>query len=89
MMKPIYKCKGDREDLSNYRPIILIRCLGKGFTAMLNNRIQTFAERYDLINESQSGFRKGCSTTDNIFILHNLIELVCKSKQLYCALLLT
>lgn len=49
MIKPIYKCKGDREDPSNYRPITLISCLGKVFTAMLNNRIQTFAEKYDLL----------------------------------------
>lgn len=49
MIKPIYKCKGDREDPSNYRPITLISCVGKVFTAMLNNRIQTFAEKYDLL----------------------------------------
>ena len=86
MIKPIYKNKGCVKDPSNYRPITLISCLGQLFTAVLNNRIQKYADEYDVISGCQAGFRKGYSTNDNIFILHHLIELVCKSKhKLYCA----
>ena len=86
MIKPIYKNKGSERDPSNYRPITLISCVGKLFTAILNNRIQTYVEDEGLLNRCQSGFRKGQSTIDNIFVLHNLIEIVCKSKlSLYCA----
>ena len=86
MIKPIYKNKGSERDPSNYRPITLISCVGKLFTTILNNRIQTYVEDERLLNRCQSGFRKGQSTIDNIFVLHNLIEIVCKSKlSLYCA----
>ena len=86
MIKPIYKNKGCKSDPANYRPITLISCQGKLFTSILNERLQQYAEEHDLINDCQAGFRKGYSTVDNIFILHSLIELVCKSKRkLYCA----
>ena len=66
--------------------ITLISCLGKLFTAVLNDRLQKYADEYDIIEGCQAGFRKGYSTIDNMFILHSLIELVCKSKHsLFCA----
>ena len=86
MIQPIFKNKGSPSDPSNYRPITLISCLGKVFTQILNNRIQKYADENDIINHCQSGFRKKYSTTDNIFILHNLIDLVCKSKKsVFCS----
>jgi hypothetical protein len=36
MIKPIYKNKGDKFDPKNYRPITIVSCLGKLFTAILN-----------------------------------------------------
>ena len=86
MINPIYKNKGDIQDPSNYRPITLLSCLGKVFTAVINTRIQNYVDEKQLLDNCQSGFRKHHSTTDNIFILHNLIELVCKGKnKLFCA----
>ena len=85
MIQPIFKNKGSARDPSNYRPITLISCLGKVFTQILNNRIQKYVDEEETISECQSGFRKKRSTVDNMFILHNLIELVCKSKKsIYC-----
>ena len=81
MILPIFKNKGSPRDPSNYRPITLISCLGKVFTQILNNRIQKYVDEKETISECQSGFRKKRSTVDNMFILHNLIELVCKSKK--------
>ena len=80
MIKPIFKNKGSCKDPSNYRPITLISCVGKVFTAILNNRIQSYVENKEVINKCQSGFRKSHSTIDSMFILHNLIEIVCKKK---------
>jgi hypothetical protein len=83
---PIYKNKGDPKEPSNYRPITLLSCLGKLFTAILNNRLQKFADDSELLNKFQAGFRKGYSTVDNMFILNSLIEfLKSKKKVLYCA----
>jgi hypothetical protein len=30
---------------------------------------------YEIISKNQSGFRKGFSTTDNIFIMHALVSI--------------
>ena len=83
---PIYKNKGSINLPENYRPISLLSCLGKLFTAILNNRLNKYVEHYKLISNCQAGFRKGLSTTDNLFILQSLIEISksCKNK-LYCS----
>ena len=79
LIKPIYKKKGSVTDPENYRPITLLSCLGKLFTAIINNRLQLFTE--NIINPCQAGFRKKYSTADNIFVLHTLIQLVNNSKK--------
>ena len=82
---PIYKQKGQTTDPSNYRPIALLSCMGKLFTAVINNRLQSYAEKYDKIRQCQAGFRKNSSTVDHIFALHTIINLLhrCK-KKLFC-----
>lgn len=85
IIKPVYKNKGDNQDPDNYRAITLISCLGKLFTSVLNSRLNEFSNELSLISENQAGFRKGYSTTDNIFVLHTLISLYLSSgKKLYC-----
>ncbi len=59
IIKPIYKKNGDINDPGNYRPITLLSCFGKLFTAVINNRLTKFAEENDVIRDSQAGFRKG------------------------------
>ena len=65
---PIYKNKGSSSEPKNYRPITIVSCFGKLFTSVLNERLQTFSEQYNLICENQAGFRKDYSTLDNIYI---------------------
>lgn len=82
---PIFK-KGDSKEPCNYRPITLLSCLGKLFTSILNTRLTAFVEEFGLLNENQAGFRKHYSTTDHIFLLHSLIEILKKKKKkLFCA----
>ncbi|MES9881062.1 MAG: reverse transcriptase domain-containing protein [Sedimenticola sp.] len=86
IIKPIYKQKGDSSKPENYRPITLVSCMGKFFTSVINNRLQAYAEKYNLISECQTGFRKGFSTADNIFVLHSLLEILrSHKKKLFCA----
>lgn len=80
-IRPIYKNKGDKSDPENYRPITILSCLGKLFTAVLNNRLTKFLDTYELLNENQAGFRKSYSTVDHIFALNSLIELFKSTKK--------
>ena len=59
---PIYKNKGITQNPENYRPITLLSCLGKVFTAILNNRLNDYSNDKHIISDFQAGFRKGFST---------------------------
>ena len=43
-IKPIYKNKGDPKMPENYRPITILSCLGKLFTAIINKRLNKYAD---------------------------------------------
>ena len=80
---PVFK-KGVRTDLNNYRGITLLSCMAKLFTRLMNNRLSEWAERENKISNNQYGFRRGRGTTDCIFILKGLIDLmIARGKKLY------
>ena len=84
-IKPIYKNKGDKLDPKNFRPITIISCLSKLFTAILNDRLNKFSDDFLILCENQTGFRKSYSTIDNLFTLHSFFEILKKKKkELYC-----
>ena len=84
-IRPIFKNKGSPKDPENYRPITLLSNFGKLFTAIINNRLNKYADEHNLINGEQAGFRKNHSTADNLFILKSLIDILQRSKRkLYC-----
>ena len=91
-ISPIYKNKGPKNYPNNYRGISIISCLGKLFSALINERLTKFADLNEIIGEEQAGFRAGYSTQDHIFTLHAIIETYLnqihktnKKKRLYCA----
>jgi len=75
IIRPVYKNKGKVYDPDNYRAITLISCRGKLFTSIINNRLTFLSNEFEIISKNQSGFRKGFSTTDNIFIMHALVSI--------------
>ena len=75
IIRPIYK-NGDIANPENYKPISLLGCLRKLFTAILNKLITLFLETNEQLSEAQAGFRKDHSTVDYIFTLYGLIELL-------------
>ena len=76
MIKPIFKNNGDPMNPENYRAITLVSCLGKLFTAVLNERLNMFLSENEILSENQAGFRKCYSTNDHIFVLQSLFELL-------------
>jgi len=80
---PLHK-KGDINNPENYRGITLLSTLGKLFTRILNNRLNAWAENYSVYVEAQAGFRSNMCTTDNIFILHAVIQqMLNNNKKLF------
>ena len=59
---PIYKGKGNQKDIKNYRPVALQSHFGKVFEYAFNSRLSKYLEKFELISESQNGFRSGFST---------------------------
>jgi hypothetical protein len=83
---PIYKNKGDSNDPKNFRPITLVSCLGKLFTAILSERLSKYSDNFFVMHENQCGFRQGYCTVDNLFTLYSFFELLKrKKKKMYCA----
>ena len=83
---PIYKNKGDSNDPKNVRPITLVSCLGKLFTAILSERLSKYSDDFFVMHGNQCGFRQGYCTVDNLFTLYSFFELLKrKKKKMYCA----
>ncbi len=64
--------KGEREDINNYRPITPSSNLNKVFMTVLKNRIYNTLEENH--SKEEAGCRKQFSTTDNIFVINQIIE---------------
>jgi hypothetical protein len=61
-------------------------CLSKIFTHIINQRLGDFCDDNDIIPCEQIGFCKGHGTTDHIFVLKTIIDLMKRNKKtLYCA----
>ena len=73
LIYPVHK-KGDKSDPQNYRKVSLIPSLAKVFESVLENRLsfKNLVCRDD--DPLQRGFKKDCRTSDNLFVLYNLVE---------------
>lgn len=60
---PIYK-GGHKSDPSNYRPISILPSFSKIFEKHINGHLMNYLNKYKLIHETQSGFRRrhSCQT---------------------------
>ncbi|GBM97109.1 putative RNA-directed DNA polymerase from transposon X-element, partial [Araneus ventricosus] len=72
---PLLKPGKDPTNPSNYRPIALTSCLCKLFERMINKRLIYYMEAKNHLHSSQSGFRTGRSTIDNLLALETDIRL--------------
>ena len=62
---PIFK-GGNKEDVSNYRPVSLLPITGKIFEKIIHYQIVNFLNENNILSEKQNGFRKNKSTLESI-----------------------
>jgi hypothetical protein len=72
---PICK-KREKSGCSNYRGNSLLNTAYKIIATVINNRLTICAE--DLLNQEKNGFKRNRSTTDNIFIMRQVLEKCCE-----------
>ena len=73
LIYPVHK-KGDKSDAQNYRKVSLIPSLAKVFESVLENRLSYKNLVCCDDDPLQRGFKKDCRTSDNLFVLYNLVE---------------
>ena len=69
-ISPIYK-KNDQSDVSNYRPISLLRTVGKALEKLVHKHIFNFFRDNHVITTLQSGFVPGDSTVNQLIDIYN------------------
>ena len=83
IIKPIYKNKGDSNNLDNYHATSLTSNMGTLFTLILNSRLSKLSYDIGLISGIQGGFRKEYSVQDSLFVMYSLISLYLSSGKNY------
>ena len=63
---PIFK-KGDKNEISNYRPISLLSTFSKILEKLICKRTRKFLDKHSIILSNQYGFRPSLSTTHVLF----------------------
>ena len=71
--------KKSKIDLSNYRPISLISCIGKAFTMMWLPRIAAALLPHLVSQQGSKG--KGCGSMESLWTLTSLIDSACAQGQ--------
>ena len=59
---PLHK-GGKTHVINNYRPISILSNLSKIYKKIINNRLNNFLTKYNIISDYQFGFREGMFTT--------------------------
>ena len=65
---PVHK-KNDKQLVTSYRPISLLRIFGKIFLKIIFNRIYNFLLEENLLNPNQSGFRSSDSCVNQVIAI--------------------
>ena len=72
---PIYEGKGSRSNPDNYRMLSIIPAIYKVYSKILHARLVQGLNAYDILPESQHGFRSGHSTGTDISTLLKEVQI--------------
>lgn len=87
IVTPVFK-SGDRDSISNYRPISVLSVFSKIIEKIMNKRLVSYLNKYNIISERQFGFRQNKSTEDAILTLSTtLVEQLDKGNKCLTAFL--
>ena len=76
---------GDKNDLSNYRTIVISSLLGKLYGIILENKINEWLEMEVKRAKGQAGFIRNHSTTDHLITLRIIAEEFLHNKSdIFC-----
>lgn len=70
---PILK-KEEERVVGDYRGVTLVPTLYKIYTSLLVERLREEVEGKGIIPRTQTGFRKGMGTIDNVYVLNYVIN---------------
>ena len=73
--------KGDLDDPDNYRGIAIGSVLGKVFSLILLDRLESVVQISNPISPNQIGFKKGHRTSDHIFVLKTIVDKIVKTEK--------
>jgi hypothetical protein len=59
-IRPIYK-KGEKQGITNYRPLFLLSVFSKVLEKLVYKRVLTFLNKHNVLTESQNRFRENKS----------------------------
>lgn len=65
IITPVHK-SGGLEDVNNYRPISVLTSISKILEKLINTRLLSYFNKFNILSDSQYGFRTGVSTEDAI-----------------------
>ncbi|KAJ8703937.1 hypothetical protein PYW07_013231 [Mythimna separata] len=72
VITPVYK-GGDKDDVNNYRPISVLPSISKVLEKIINTRLTNYLTKFNILSNSQFGFRKDVSTEDAVTALSSLV----------------
>ena len=82
IIKPIPKGAGkDPHIPMNYRGVSLISCVGKLYSAVLNDRLVAYLELLNLRADEHNGFGKDRSCEDHVFVLDSVVKIWLNNGQ--------
>ena len=76
----LYK-SGCCKDLNNYRPISLLVSISKIYERLMQRRLYSYLEKYNLMYDTQFGFRKKHCTIDALAELTEIIRIGSKETH--------